>query len=486
MTIPEAHLKNAAADAASASSRAERAATILAGESGLKRKLTPGQVSMIALGGAIGTGLFLGSALSVQAAGPGVILSYAAGAVIALLLMLALAEMAVAHPVAGSFGVYAEIYLHPWAGFAMRYSYWLAQVVAIGSEVVAASIYCRYFFPGVPSWVWVLAFSAALVYVNARSVSNFGAIEYWFAMIKVVTIVAFLALGAAMIFGIWFPRVGTANYTAHGGFLPHGWIGVGLGIAMAIFSYLGSEIVAVTAGEADDPAKAVPRAMRQTLGRLSLFYIGGIAVLVGVLPWNQAGLTESPFVRVFQAAHIPAAAHVMNFVVLTAALSSVNCDLYLTTRMIFSLSRGGYAPRVFGKLSKQGVPVAALLISSAGMVAALGLNYLYSSSAYIYMLGAAFFGGLFVWMMIFITHLSFRVHGPVGAKRFAPRGPASSVIGLAALTAVLISTWWVPGLRITLEAGIPWLAFISLCYFAWARNNASRRTAPEGLGRSHG
>lgn len=433
---------------------------------------------MIALGGAIGTGLFLGSALSVHAAGPGVILSYAAGALIALMLMWALAEMAVAHPVAGSFGVYAEIYLNPWAGFAMRYSYWLAQVVAIGSEVVAVTIYCHYFFPGVPAWIWIVAFSVSLVYVNARSVASFGAFEYWFAMIKVVTILLFLVLGAAMLFGIGFSRVGLSNYTGHGGFLPHGWLGVGLGIAMAIFSYLGTEIVAVTAGEAGDPDRAVPRALRQTLARLALFYIGGIAVLVGVLPWDQAGLTESPFVRVFQAAHIPAAAGVMNFVILTAALSSINCNLYLTSRMIFSLSRGGYAPRIFGRLTKQGVPLAALLISSAGMFAALLLNKLFNEAAYVYMLGSAFFGGLFVWMMIFVTHLVFRTRGPAGARRFAPPGPWSSLIGLAALTAVLVSTWWVPGLRITLEGGLPWLAFISLCYFAWARRRSNRRIEP--------
>ncbi len=448
---------------------AARAAAVEGQESGLKRKLTSGQVSMIALGGAIGTGLFLGSALSVRAAGPGVILSYAAGAVIAMLLMWALAEMAVAHPVAGSFGVYAEIYLNPWAGFAMRYSYWLAQVVAIGSELVAVSIYCKRWLPGVPSWIWILIFSVLIVLVNALSVASFGFLEYFFAMFKVVAIVLFILLGAAMLFGVGFTRIGTANYTGDGGFLPHGWTGVGLGVAMAIFSYMGTEIVAVTAGEAENPKQAVPRALRQTLGRLALFYIGGIAILVGILPWDQAGLAESPFVRVFQTAGISAAAGVMNFVVLTAALSSVNCDLYLTSRMIFSLSRGGYAPRAFGKLTRKGVPLAALLISSAGMALALLLNLYYSATAFLYMIGAAFFGGLFVWIMIMVTHLAFRRHAPEGAVRFAPRGPWSTLVGLAALVAVMISTWWVPGFRITLEAGLPWLAFISLCYVAWAQ-----------------
>jgi len=294
-------------------------------EAGLHRNLTPGQLSMIAMGGAIGTGLFLGSAISVKLAGPGVIFSFMAAGAIALCLMWALGEMTVAHPAAGSFGVYAEMYVHPWAGFTMLYSYWLAQVIATGSEVVAASIYCEHWFPNVPSWLWIAGFSAALVYVNARSVASFGEFEYWFAMIKVLTIAVFLILGAALILGIGFPRIGIANYTGHGGFLPNGWRGVGLGVAMAIFSFLGVEIVAVTSGEAKDPTTALPRALRWTLGRMGLFYVGGLAIVVGIVPWNEVGLGESPFVRVFEIVGIPAAAGIMNFVVLTAALSSVNC-----------------------------------------------------------------------------------------------------------------------------------------------------------------
>jgi AAT family amino acid transporter len=442
---------------------------VLDREAGLQRQLTPRQLSMIALGGAIGTGLFLGSAISVRLAGPAVILSYAAGAVIALLLIWALAEMAVAHPVAGSFGVYAEIYIHPWAGFAMRYSYWTCQAVAIGSEMVAASIYCRLWFPQVPGWIWIAGFSSALVYVNARSVGNFGEFEYWFAMIKVSTIVLFLILGGALLFGIGVTPLGLTNYTSHGGFLPHGWTGVWLGIAMAIFSYLGTEAIAVTAGEASHPEVALPRALRSMLARLAIFYIGAMAVLVGVMPWDQAGLSESPFVRVFQSVGIPAAAGVMNFVVLTAALSSVNTDLYLCSRMIFSLARGGYAPSVFGRLNRAGVPLPALLVSSGGMIAALVLELRFKESAYLHMLGAAFFGGLFVWMMIFVTHLVFRrrYRGELVVR--APGYPWTSLAGLTALIGITISTWWVPGMKITLIAGLPWLLFISLCYLVWAR-----------------
>jgi len=443
--------------------------SLLAREAGLRRQLTSRQLSMIALGGAIGTGLFLGSAVSVRLAGPGVILSYAAGAGIALVVMWALGEMAATHPVAGSFGVYAEMYLDPWAGFVMRYTYWLAQVVAIGSEVVAAAIYCGYWFPGVPRWVWIAGFAAALIYVNARSVSSFGAFEYWFAMIKVVAIVLFLLLGGALLLGIGFAPIGGANYTSHGGFLPHGAAGVLLGVAMAVFSFLGVEVVAVTAGEARNPEVAVPRALRATLLRLAIFYLGGIAVLVGVLPWNQAGLSESPFVRVFQAARIPAAAGVMNFVVLTAALSSMNCNLYLTSRMIFSLSRGGYAPAALGGLSRRGVPVRALLLSSMGMVAAVPVALYFPETAYLYLLGTAFFGGLFVWMMILLTHLFFRRRYTDRAVVQAPGYPWTSLGGLLALAGVTVSTWWIPGMRITLLSGVPWLGLVSVCYFVWKR-----------------
>jgi AAT family amino acid transporter len=453
-------------------------------EAGLHRALTSGQLSMIALGGAIGTGLFLGSAISVGIAGPGVILSYVAGGAIALTLMWALAEMAVAHPVAGSFGVYAELYINPWAGFVVRYTYWLCQVVAIGSEVVAASIYCGKWFPSVPAWIWIAAFSVSLVYVNARSVANFGLFEYWFAMIKVVTIVVFLLFGAALLFGLGFPRIGPTNYVGHGGFLPHGWAGVGLGVTMAIFSYLGLEVVAVTSGEAARPEIAVPRAMRQTLARLAIFYVGGIAVVVGITPWTQVGLGESPFVRVFETVHIPFAADVMNFVVLTAALSSVNCNLYLTSRMLFSLARGRYAPAALGRLSSRGTPVPALLVSSAGMAAALVLQWWFQSTrVFTYMIGAAFFGGLFVWLMIFLTHLRFRsryrsADGRAPA-RFAPPGPWSSLFGFAALLAVLLSTWKVPALRITLQAGLPWLILISLCYLGWLRMQTRKTVSLE-------
>jgi L-asparagine transporter-like permease len=425
---------------------------------------------MIALGGSIGTGLFLGSAISIRLAGPGVILAYGLAALIALSIAWALAEMAVAHPVAGSFGVYAEIYLHPWAGFTTRTSYWLAQVIAIGSEVVAAAIYCAFWYPQVPGWLWVVLFSVGLLAANAWSVSSFGEFEFWFALIKVVAIIAFLFLGVGLIFGFGaFEPVGLVNYTAHGGFLPHGLTGVVLAMTMATFSFLGIEVVAVAAGEARDPARTIPRALRSVFWRLGLFYIGGITLLVGLMPWQSAGIDTSPFVRAFQTVGLPAASGVMNFVVLTAALSSANTNLYLTSRTLFSLSRGGYAPAHLGRLTRRGVPLRALLASSGGMVAALLAQKVFAEKAYLYMIGAAFFGGLYVWIMILLTHLAFRRHHRSNANlaTFMPAFPLPTLLGLAGLAVVCVSTLFIDGLRIMLPAGLPWLGLLTLAYWGW-------------------
>jgi AAT family amino acid transporter len=454
--------------------------SILDREAGLHRNLTPAQISMIGLGSSIGTGLFLGSAISVKLAGPAVILSFLGGAFVAVTVMWALAEMAAEHPAAGSFGLYAEMYIHPWAGFAVRYTYWLCLVIVIGSEVVAASIYLKLWFPGIPSWLWVAGFSAALLYLNTVSIESFGTIEYWFAMIKVVTIVVFLILATAFLLGIGFPRVGFANYAGHGGFFANGWTGVLLGVTMAVFSYLGLEIVGVTAGEAAQPQVAVPRALRRTLLFLVVSYIGSLTLIVGIVPWTQIGLGESLFVRVFQTAGIRRAADIMNFVVLTAALSSALCNLYFTARMLFSLARGGYAPAALGRLSKRGMPVAAVLASGVGMLAAVLISHWFESTAFVFMIGLAFFGGPFLWIMILVTHLAFRRANFRAARpilRFAPPGPWSSLFGLVCLIGVLISTWWVPGFRITLLCGPPWLLFISLCYLVWSRARSHRPVA---------
>jgi L-asparagine transporter-like permease len=450
----------------------------------LSRQLTPGQVGMIAIGGAIGTGLFLGSSLAMHTAGPGVILSYVIGAAITLLFMGALSEMAVAHPTAGSFGVYAEIYVNPWAGFTVRYTYWAAQCIAIGGEATAIAIYCQWWFPNTPKWLWILGFSCALLYINARSVGSFGSFEYWFAMIKVVAIVLFIVFGASLLMGIGpRPAIGVSNLTAHGGFLPTGWRGVWMAMVFVIFSYLGTEVVAVTAGEARQPEIAAPRAMRTMVARLIVFYLGAIFVLMCIVPWNQiqpgADVTASPFVKVFQLIGVPAAAHIVNFVVITAAASSMNCNLYLVSRMMFSLARGGYAPAVFGGVSARGTPVPALLVSAASLALAIVIALLYPDGAYVYLFGVSLFGGLYVWLMIFVTHLFFRPKWEAAGRPRLPVRmigyPYTSVLGAAGIVAILATTWWVEGMRVTLIAGLPWLGMLTAAYFlrsmTWKRTS---------------
>jgi L-asparagine transporter-like permease len=452
-------------------------ATIVEREAGLQQNLSPRQVAMIGLGSAIGTGLFLGSAISVKLAGPAVILSFVGGACIAVTMMWALAEMTAAHPAAGSFGLFAEMYLHPWAGFAVRLTYWFCMMVVVGSEVVAASIYCKLWFPETPSWVWIGLFSLLILYVNSASIGNLGAFEYWLSMIKVVTIVAFLILGSALLFGVGFPKVGFRNYTAHGGFLPNGWKGVGLGVILGLFSFFGIEVVGSTAGEAADPKVAVPKALGRTLVVLVLFYVVGLALVVGIVPWTQIELVKSPFVHVFQSVGIPAAGHIMNFVVLTAALSSAVANLYFAGRLAFSLARGGYLPAALGRLSGKNMPMVAVLASAGGMAAALLLSEYFKDSLFVFMIGLSSFGALFAWLITLLTHLAFRrfhKRQAIPYLRLGPPGPWASLIGLGGVVAVLVSTWWVPGFRITFEAGAPWLALITLWYWMWSRANRSK------------
>ena len=431
----------------------------------LARQLSAGQQAAMALGGAIGTGLFLASGLSVNVAGPAVILSYGIVAVISLLLGRALTEMAVEHPTAGAFGTYAGMYVSPFAGYSVRVSYWLMEVIATGAQLVAASIYMAYWFPGVPGAVWVLAFSVGLVYVNSRAVGRLGTIESWLVLIKVVAVALFVGLAVLIVFG-WTgkPAIGLQNLTGQGGFLPFGLQGVWLGCCFVIYSFIGVEIVGVTSGEAADPARTIPAAMRRMVLGLSAIYIVTITLLVALKPWNQLGVGESPFVSVLKGLGIPGAAGLMNFVVLSAALSSSNANLYLITRALFSLARAGFVSPRLGAVTRHGAPVNALLVSSLGLGGAVLVRALWPGSAYVWFFGVALFGALFVWLMIFVTHIAYR-------RASGSPFPLGSCAGAFLIAAILVSTWWVPGLQSTLIAGGPWLLLLAIGY----RWSAARR-----------
>jgi AAT family amino acid transporter len=444
-------------------------AEVAAEERGLHKDLTRAQIVMIGLGGAIGTGLFMGSGLAIGYAGPSVIISYLLAAFAATVMVFSLSEMAVVHPAAGSFGVYAETYLNPWAGFVVRYTYWVAQVIAIGGEAIAAGLYMSWWFPGVPVWVWSLAFSLILLWVNSRSVGNFGTIEYWFAFIKVAAISVFIILGGAAIFGVGQAAVGFHNLTGlPGGFFPNGLHGTWMAVIMGLFSFNGIELIAVTSGETKDPRTAIPAALRTMALRLALFYLLALTIVVSFIPWTETGakvVAQSPFVKVFEHSGIIYAAGIMNFVVISAALSSMNTNVYLATRMLFSLSRGGHAPKALGRLNSKGSPIVALVLSGACILVSAGMS-MFTPKAYSDILGVALFGAMFVWIVILLSHLGFRrAHKGAELPVRMPFFPVMQIAGLLLVGAVLVTMGLDKDWNLSWKFGVPWLVLISLAYF---------------------
>ena len=452
-------------------------ATITAKEAGLHKSLSKAQVVMIGLGGAIGTGLFAGSALAIGYAGPAVLVSYAIAGLIALVMVLSLSEMAVMHPAAGSFGVYAELYINPWAGFVIRYTYWASQIIAVGAEAVAVGAYMNFWFPDSPVWMWSVGFAFVLLYVNALSVKNFGSIEYWFSLIKVVAIVAFILIGLAHVFGVGFTPVGLHNLTGlPGGFMPHGLHGLWIAVLLGVLAFNGIEVIAVTSGETADPLHTIPAALRTMILRLFLFYILALAVVVTLVPWTLTGahlVKESPFVTVFRDSGIRQAAGIMNFVVLTAALSSMNTNVYLCSRMLFSLSRGGYAPKLLGRLTASGTPLAAILLSGTGILATAAVSVI-TPKAYNYLFGVALFGAIIVWMLVLASHFGFRRrHAAATLPLRMPLFPYMQILGLTTLAALLVTMAFDDDWNISWICGVPWLIGLTAAYFIWRR----RRTA---------
>ena len=443
-------------------------------EEGLQRRLSARQLSMIAIGGAIGTGLFLGSSFAISFAGPAVLLSYLIGAVITLLLMGCMAEMTVAHPTSGSFGAWAEFYLSPLAGFLVRFAYWAGVVFALGTEITAVAVYMRFWFPAVPGWLWICGFTAVLVFANALNVRLFGAVEYSFSLVKIAAIVLFLLLSGWVVLAAsnsgladHASPIGFGNYIAYGGFFPKGLRGMWTAVLVALFSYFSIEMIAVAAGEAKDPQRAITHAFRATMLRLVLFYLLTLALVLAIVPWTKlaSGPTQSPFVMVMQRTHIAHASGVMNFIILIAALSAMNSQLYITARMLFSLARGGYAPRRLGVLTRNGVPVAALLVSTLGIGVAAVLNLLYHERSFLIMLAISMFGPMFTWFMIFVTHLNFRCRNAHTKLAFRMWGyPYTSLLGAALMAAALCTTLFTSAFRSTLIYGIPFLLATTVVY----------------------
>jgi len=427
-------------------------------------------MTMVAVGGSIGTGLLLGSAAALEIAGPSVILSYLVAAFIAYTVAMALGELASVNPAAGSFGVYGELYLNQYLGFLCRAGYWASIAFSIGAELTASATYMSYWLPAVPGVVWVFVFSALLVLVNLRSVLAFGRFEFWFAMIKFSTIVLFILAGTALLVS---GRV-APQYTAQGGFLPKGPAAPLLAVFFAIYAFGGVEMLAVTTGESRS-AKDIPRAARLTFFLLAGLYLAAITVLVGVMPWNHAGVSESPFVSVLRLAKVPAAAYLMNFVVLTAALSGANAKLYVSSRLLFSMGRTGWAPASLGKLNASGSPRLALLVSSYGIVSALIIEHWAAQRAFLYIMGAAFSGLILSWVISLAAHVSFRrrltPQQLAALPMRSPLGVWGSVLGFILATIAVLHTLFAT--RINAIGGLVFFAGLTAAYVLLKRRRAT-------------
>ncbi len=456
-------------------------------EGGLVRELSYWQQGMIAIGGTVGVGLFLGSGATIGLAGPAVVVAYLVAAIPALAMGLVLAEMATVHPVAGSFGVYANLYLGEGAGFAVRLTYWFAETLAIGAQVTAVGLYFGFWFPSVPGYVFMALAAVLAVAVNAFHVGRFGLFESWFSMVKVAAIVAFIVVGAVLVsrtgsIGGHEP-IGFSNLTSDGGFFPNGVRGIWLSLTLVITSFLGVEAVAVTAGEAERPEKNVPRALLGTVGALIVLYSLAILAIVTVSPWRAISetsgtLTASPFVEAFERVGVPSAASVMNFVVLSAALTAVVSHLYLCTRMLFSLARAGYVPRSVGLVDRKGVPVRALAGSTLGMVLAVVLAAR-GQNVFLPMYGTGVAALMSIWIGIFVCHFRFRER--VGRERLeglpvkAPLHPLPGIAGILLIVAALAATPFVSGLEWTVPMFAVWLFLIGIAYLV-RRSSSGRKS----------
>jgi AAT family amino acid transporter len=440
-------------------------------QTGLQRHLKVRHIRLMALGSTIGVGLFLGSASAIQIAGPSILLGYLLAGIVAFIVLRTLGEMAVHEPVAGSFAAYANTYVGPLAGYMVGWGYWTYWIVVGIAEVTAVGIYMGIWFPDTPQWIWALSSILMMGLINLIAVKVFGEFEFWFALIKVVAIVAMIALGGSVIFfgftNDWNP-IGLANLWQHGGFFPNGISGMLLSLQMVLFAYVGIEMIGLSAGEAENPRKTIPMAIDSLAWRILIFYMGAIFVILAIFPWNEIGQQGSPFVVMFERIGLREAAGIINFVVITAALSSCNAGIFSGGRLLYALSVNGYAPSPFAKLSKYGVPHRAVMATVAVCMTGVVLNYFVPDKAFQYIMAAVTFIGLMVWIAILITQIQFRrsltkVQVAELAYR-TPWWPYSSWFALAFIALVVVLMSFHEDARIALVLG-PCLLGVYLAMF---------------------
>jgi AAT family amino acid transporter len=447
----------------------------------LNRGLSNRHIQLIALGGAVGVGLFYGSSSTIQLAGPSVIFAYMIGGLIIFTIMRALGEMAVAEPVSGSFSSYANRYLGSFAGYLTGWTYWFMWVVVGMAEITVVGVYVNYWFPDIPQWTSALVALVVITAVNLVNVKAFGEFEFWFAMIKVIAILGMIIAGLAIIFfgfGNGGNPIGFSNLWSHGGMFPHGMKGLLLSLVMVMFSFGGVELIGITAGEATNPKKTIPSAINSVLWRILIFYVGALGIMMTLYPWNEVGSNGSPFVLIFDKIGIPGAADIINFVVLTAALSAFNSGLFSTGRMLYNLSLQNNGPKFFGKLNKWSTPSRGILVSSAFLLIAVFLNYIVPEKVFLYISAVATVAVVTSWTIILVTQIKFRKaksKEEVNKLEFRlPFFPYSSYIALAFLAMVIVLMAFIDGMRVALVVAPVWYLVLYIGFKLKDRTQAGK------------
>ena len=442
---------------------------------GLHRGLEARHIELIALGGTIGVGLFMGSASTLKWAGPSVLLAYIIAGLFVFFIMRSMGEMLFLEPVAGSFAVYAHKYMNPFFGYLTAWGYWFMWLAVGISEITAIGVYVQFWFPEMPQWIPALIAVAMVALANLAAVRLYGELEFWFAMIKVTTIIVMILVGLGVIFfgfGNGGQPTGFANLTAHGGFFAGGWKGFLFALCIVVASYQGVELVGITAGEAKNPQVTLKRAINNILWRILIFYVGAIFVIVTIFPWNGIGTAGSPFVLTFAKIGIVAAAGIINFVVLTAALSGCNSGMYSGGRMLYALAKNRQLPVALTKLSASGVPVNCIAITIICLLVGSALNYLIPNpqQVFVYVYSASVLPGMMPWFVVLISQIYFRRAHKEAMKTHTFKSfmfPYVNYLTIGFLICVLVGMGINPDTRISLLVGMIFLAAVSLCYFAF-------------------
>ncbi|MCC3767240.1 amino acid permease [Streptomyces sp. UNOC14_S4] len=449
---------------------------------GYQRGLGNRQIQMIAIGGAIGTGLFLGAGTAIHRAGPSLILAYAIAGLVIFFIMRALGELLMYRPVSGSFSDYAREFLGPFWGYVTGWTYWLFWVVTGITEVTAAATYVNFWTKDssvhIPQWASALAFTVVLYLANLISVKLFGELEFWFSMVKVTAIIGMILIGLGVI-TLGFSNAGDTasfgNLWAHHGFFPNGIKSTLMTLQIVMFAFLAVELVGVTAGEAKDPKKTLPKAINTVPWRIAVFYIGALIIILAVVPWSEFLPGKSPFVAAFEKIGLPAGASIVNFVVLTAALSSCNSGMYSTGRMLRDLALNGQGPQFFAQLSKKGLPLRGTTASAALMLVGVWINYQWPGQAFTYVVSFATISGMWAWIMILTAQLRYRRladRGVLPQSEFrAPGAPWTSAFALAFIGMVIVLMGIDEDSRVSLYCAPVWALLMVVSYFTLKRRN---------------